>query len=189
MNELIIDEQNIQNKIYTIRGVQVMIDRDLAELYDVETRRLNEQVKRNIDRFPDDFMFQLSKEEFENWKSQFINDLIKSAKNDIKLLDNYIDETVLTLFSKVPDIKVIIYTKTISKQLKLDLERYNSQYNNIEIKKFDNSHDRFLIIDENKVYHIGASLKDLGKKWFGFSRMDIGSCPRSQAPAWECIYH
>ena len=82
---------------------------------------------------------------------------------------------MLTLFSKVPDIKVTIYTKTITKQLKLDLEKYNSQYNNIEIKKFDNSHDRFLIIDENEVYHIGASLKDLGKKWFGFSRMDIGS--------------
>ena len=103
---------------------------------------------------------------------KFINDLIKSAKKDIKLLDNYIDETVLTLFSKVPDIKVTIYTKTITKQLKLDLEKYNSQYNNIEIKKFDNSHDRFIIIDENEVYHIGASLKDLGKKWFGFSRMD-----------------
>ena len=106
---------------------------------------------------------------------KFVNDLIKSAKTDIKLLDNYIDETVLTLFSKVPNIKVTIYTKTITKQLKLDLEKYNSQYNNIEIKKFENSHDRFLIIDENEVYHIGASLKDLGKKWFGFSKMDIWS--------------
>jgi len=103
---------------------------------------------------------------------KFINDLIKSAKTDIKLLDNYINEAVLTLFSKVPDIKVTIYTKTITKQLRLDLEKYNSQYNNIEIKKFENSHDRFLIIDENEVYHIGASLKDLGKKWFGFSKMD-----------------
>ena len=103
---------------------------------------------------------------------KFVNDLIKLAKTDIKLLDNYIDETVLILFSKVPDIKVTIYTKNISKQLKLDLEKYNSQYNNIEIKKFENSHDRFLIIDESEVYHMGASLKDLGKKWFGFSRMD-----------------
>ena len=103
---------------------------------------------------------------------KFVNDLIKSAKKDIKLLDNFIDETVLTLFSKVPDIKITIYTKTITRQLKLDLEKYNSQYNNIEIKKFDNSHDRFLIIDESEVYHMGASLKDLGKKWFGFSRMD-----------------
>ncbi len=279
MNELIINEQIIQNRILTIRNLQVMLDRDLAELYQVETKRLNEQVKRNIERFDDDFMFQLTDEEFNYLRShnatskfskvrnnpyvfteqgvymlstvlksdvaikvtkqimrtftkmksflhqnslmferferveqrlslhdenfdtlfkaledksliptqgifyngqtfdayKFINDLIKSAKKDIKLLDNYIDETVLTLFSKVPNIKVTIYTKTITKQLKLDLEKYNSQYNNIEIKKFENSHDRFLIIDENEVYHIGASLKDLGKKWFGFSKMDIGS--------------
>ena len=284
MNELIINEQNIQNKIYTIRGVQVMIDEDLAKLYQVETRVFNQAVKRNIKRFPKNFRFQLTEDEYKNLTSQFvtssilsnkhggrrhlpyvfteqgvsmlsailksdiaidvsikiiesfvsmrkiinsntlmferferveqrlslhdenfnilfkaledkslipsqgifyngqtfdaykfINDLIKSAKTDIKLLDNYIDETVLTLFSKVPDIKVTIYTKTITRQLKLDLERYNSQYNNIEIKKFDNSHDRFLIIDETEVYHIGASLKDLGKKWFGFSKMDMGS--------------
>jgi len=279
VNELVINEQNIQNKIYTIRGVQVMLDRDLAELYSVETKRVNEQVKRNIERFDDDFMFQLTDKEFDYLRSQnatarfskvrnnpyvfteqgvymlatvlksdtainvtkqimrtftkmksflhqnvgmferferieqrlymhdenfnilfkaledkslipsqgifynghtfdaykFVNDLIKSAKKDIKLIDNYIDETVLTLFSKVANIKVTIYTKTISKQLKLDMKKYNSQYNNIEIKKFDNSHDRFLIIDDNEVYHIGASLKDLGKKWFGFSKMDINN--------------
>jgi hypothetical protein len=106
---------------------------------------------------------------------KFISDLIKSSKKEIILLDNYIDETVLTLFSKNQNIKVTIYTKTITKQLKLDLEKYNSQYNNIEIKKFNNSHDRFLIIDKEEVYHIGASLKDLGKKWFAFSKMDIKS--------------
>ncbi|MEA2100082.1 MAG: DNA-binding protein, partial [Campylobacterota bacterium] len=93
----------------------------------------------------------------------------------IKLIDNYIDETVLTLFSKNQNVKVTLYTKTISKQLKLDLEKYNSQYSNIEIKKFDASHDRFLIIDDKEIYHIGASLKDLGKKWFGFSKMDSES--------------
>ena len=284
MNELIIDEQNIQNKIYTIRGVQVMIDEDLAKLYQVETRVFNQAVKRNIKRFPKSFRFQLTEDEYKNLTSQFvtssilsskhggrrhlpyvfteqgvsmlsailksdiaidvsikiiesfvsmrkiinsntlmferferveqrlslhdenfnilfkaledkslipsqgifyngqtfdaykfINDLIKSAKKDIKLLDNYIDETVLTLFSKVPNIKVTIYTKTITKQLKLDLEKYNTQYSNVEIKKFDNSNDRFLIIDETEVYHIGASLKDLGKKWFGFSKMDMES--------------
>ncbi len=81
---------------------------------------------------------------------------------------------IAMLFNKVPDVKVTIYTKVISKQLKLDLEKYNSQYNNLKVKKFDNSHDRFLSIDENEVYHIGASLKDLGKKWFGFSKMDMG---------------
>jgi hypothetical protein len=105
----------------------------------------------------------------------FVADIIKSAKISIKLVDNYIDETVLTLFSKNQNLKVTIYTKNISKQLKLDLERYNSQYNNIEIKEFNSSHDRFLIIDEKEMYHIGASLKDLGKKWFAFSKFDTKS--------------
>ena len=105
----------------------------------------------------------------------FIADLIKGAKTSIKLIDNYIYKTVLTLFSKNQNIKVTIYSKTINQQLKLDLEKYNSQYNNIEIKKFNASHDRFLIIDDTEVYHIGASLKDLGKKWFGFSKMDSES--------------
>lgn len=274
-----IDNQNLQDKIYTIRGQQVMLDRDLSELYEVETRRLNEQVKRNIERFPDEFMFQLTKEELENWKSQFatsndkmglrrlpyafteqgvsmlasvlkskiaveisikiikafvnmrrvisnnalvfhrldtleqkqfktdekiesilnaiedksikpkqgifydgqvydayifINDLIKSAKSSIVLIDNYCDESVLTLLSKrEKDVSCTIYTKNITKQLKLDLEKYNTQYPKIEIKKFEDSHDRFLIIDEKEVYHIGASLKDLGKKWFAFSKFDI----------------
>jgi hypothetical protein len=75
----------------------------------------------------------------------------------------------------VPNIKVTIYTHTINKQLKLDYEKYNKQYNNITLKTFKNSHDRFLIIDENEIYHIGASLKDLGKKWFAFSKMDSES--------------
>ncbi|MEA3552884.1 MAG: RhuM family protein [Campylobacterota bacterium] len=103
----------------------------------------------------------------------FISDLIRTAKSSIVLIDNYIDDTTLTLFSKVPDIKVSIYTHTISKQLKLDLTKYNKQYSNITIKTFKDSHDRFMIIDNQEVYLIGASLKDLGKKWFGFSRLDI----------------
>ena len=105
----------------------------------------------------------------------FVADIIKSAKVSIKLIDNYIDETVLILFSKNQNVEVTIYTKSITKQLKLDLQKYNTQYNNIEIKKFNASHDRFLIIDEKEIYHIGASLKDLGKKWFGFSKMDSES--------------
>ena len=279
MNTSVINIDTIQNKIYNIRDTQVMLDRDLAELYGVETRVINQAVKRNIERFDDDFMFVLTKEELENWKSQieisnsikmglrkpplafteqgvymlatvlkskiavdvtkqimrtftkmksflqnnssvfsrferieqrlylhdekidkifkaienksikprqgiffdgqifdayeFIADIIKSAKKEIILLDNYIDETVLTLFSKNQNAKVTIYTKIISKQLKLDLEKYNSQYKQIEIKKFDISHDRFLIIDEKELYHVGASLKDLGKKWFAFSKMNI----------------
>jgi len=105
----------------------------------------------------------------------FIAKLIKSSKISIKLIDNYIDESVLTLFSKNQNIQVTLYTSNISKQLKLDLEKYNTQYVPIEVKKLDISHDRFLIIDDTIIYHIGASLKDLGKKWFAFSKMDEGS--------------
>lgn len=280
---LLINNQTIQNKIYTIRNVQVMVDRDLAELYGVETKRLNEQVKRNVERFPKEFMFQMTYKELEDWKSQiatsnkeimglrklpfvfteqgvsmlssvlksetaiqtsiqiiknfvsmrrflqnnaslfakietiekrqisyeikndskvnailnaieekeipqkqhifydgqifdaylFVSDIIKSAKISIKLIDNYVDESTLVLFTK-RDVKVEmkIYTKTISKQLQLDLEKYNTQYPKIEIEKFELSHDRFLIIDEKEVYHFGASLKDLGKKWFAVSKLD-----------------
>ncbi len=279
MNELIIDEQNIQNKIYTIRNLQVMLDKDIAVLYGVKPIRLREQVKRNIDRFPEDFMFVLNDSEVDFMVSQnaipskqhlggssplvfteqgvsmlasvlktdsavnmsikiirafvtmrkfiaqntgifqrleniemkllkhddhfskifealeskeiqpsqgiffegqiydayaFVSDLIKRARQSITLLDNYIDDTVLTLFSKNPNITITIYTKTISKQLALDVQKYKAQYNNLTIKEFDLSHDRFLLID-NEVYHIGASLKDLGKKWFAFSKMDNAS--------------
>lgn len=103
----------------------------------------------------------------------FILDLIKQAKNEIILIDNYIDDTVLTLFSKIPNIKITIYTNTISKQLKLDFEKYSKQYDNITLKIFLNSHDRFLILDKKDIYLIGASLKDLGKKWFAFSKINL----------------
>ena len=103
----------------------------------------------------------------------FINDLLKLTTNEIILIDNYIDETVFTLFSKYSNIKIKIYTKTISKQLKLDFQKYETQYKNIELFEFKNSHDRFLIIDKKEVYHLGASLKDLGKKWFAFSKFEI----------------
>jgi len=274
MSELI-KQHEIQGKIYLIRGKQVMLDRDLAELYQVETRALNQAVKRNINRFPDDFMFQLTNEEVENLKSQFvissfshgglrnspfvfteqgvsmlasvlkskiavsvsiqiirifvsfrkftsdnvllfekvnkienkltehdkkleqlintpfpknegifydgqifdayafISQLIKSAHQSILLIDNYIDETVLTLLSKRnKNVEIIIYTSQISKQLKLDLDKFNAQYAEIKVEVYKKSHDRFLIIDK-AVYHIGASLKDLGKKWFAFSKIDI----------------
>jgi hypothetical protein len=103
----------------------------------------------------------------------FVAGLIKKAKTDIILIDNYVDETVLTLLAK-RNIKVsaIIYTKSISKQLQLDLNKHNSQYPEIKVLKFTEAHDRFLILDAKKMYHFGASLKDLGKKWFAFSKMD-----------------
>ncbi len=103
----------------------------------------------------------------------FVADIIKNAKTNIILIDNYIDETVLTLLAKrQKQVTATIYTKQISKQLQLDLDKHNAQYPKIEIKILAESHDRFLIIDQKELYHIGASLKDLGKKWFAFSKMD-----------------
>jgi len=272
----IIKTENIENKIYFIRDKQVMLDRDLAKLYQVNTKILNQAVKRNIERFPEDFMFQLTKEEFKNWKSQivtsnsdkmglrrppytfteqgvsmlasvlkskiaidvsiqiirifisfrkfasenvllfekvkeietkvnehdnklkqlintnlpktegiyydgqifdayvFVSKLIKTAKKEIILIDNYIDESVLLMFTKRnKKVKAIIYTQKISKQLQLDIKKHNSQYEPIELKQFKKSHDRFLIIDNKELYHIGASLKDLGKKWFAFSKINL----------------
>ena len=273
----------IQNRIFTIHNVQVMIDSDLAKLYGVSVKRLNEQVKRNINRFPDKFRFQLGKIEYENLKSQiatsslnhggrrtlpyafseqgiamlsavlrsdtavkvsvqimdafvnmrrflasnsaiftrinsieknlleykiesdnkfnkifeaieereikpkqgiffegqifdaykFVSDLFRSAKSSILIIDNYIDDSVLThLTKKQKSVKVIIFTKKISNQLKLDAKKFNSQYKNLTIKEFNKSHDRFIIIDDEDIYHFGASLKDLGKKWFAFSKFD-----------------
>jgi len=102
-----------------------------------------------------------------------VAELIKKAGKEIILIDNYIDDSVLTLLSKRKgNVSAIIYTKNISKALKLDLEKHNAQYPAIEVKPFNQSHDRFLILDRKELYHIGASLKDLGKKWFAFSRMD-----------------
>ena len=109
---------------------------------------------------------------FDAW--QFASNLMKSAKKSIILIDNYIDENVLMLLSKRdPFVKATIFTGKINQQLKADIEKFNSQYDKIEVKHFKKSHDRFLIIDEQSVYHIGASLKDLGKKWFAFSKIDI----------------
>lgn len=105
---------------------------------------------------------------------KFVADLIRTATTSLILIDNYIDDTVLTLFTKrIPGVSVTIYTAQISKQLSLDLQRHNSQYEPIDICRFNQSHDRFLIIDEKELYHIGASLKDLGKKWFAFSKMQL----------------
>ena len=279
MQDLIINENSIKDKIYTIRNMQVMLDRDLAELYGVETKRINEAVKNNKDKFMDDFYFELNDFEFEFLRSKisttsfiktrtnpkvfteqgiymlatilkskvasqvtinliktfanmrklisqnialferferienrltihdknfnllfkaledknnipvqniffdgqiydaysFVNDLKKLANSEIVLIDNYIDDTVFTLFSKYPNINFIIYTNNISKQLKLDFEKYSKQYKNIALKTFKSSHDRFLIIDKKDIYHLGASLKDLGKKWFAFSKMSLDS--------------
>ena len=105
---------------------------------------------------------------------QFVSDIVKSATKSIILIDNYVDESVLTLLSKRnKSVVATIYTAAISTQLKLDLKKFNSQYPTINVKTFTKSHDRFLIIDNSTVYHIGASLKDLGKKWFAFSKIEL----------------
>ena len=103
----------------------------------------------------------------------FISDLIRSAKQSLILIDNYVDDTVLNLLTKrSKGVTTTILTKTISKQLATDLQKHNTQYEPITVKEFTAAHDRFLIIDETELYHLGASLKDLGKKWFAFSKMD-----------------
>jgi len=105
---------------------------------------------------------------------KFVSDVVRSAEKSIILIDNYVDDTVLTLFSKRKQGVVLkILTKNLSKQLQLDIHKFNEQFPPAEIKEFNHSHDRFMIIDEKDLYHFGASLKDLGKKWFGFSKMDV----------------
>lgn len=104
----------------------------------------------------------------------FVAELVKKAKSSIILMDNYVDESVLTLLSKrQPSVSATIYTKSISPQLQLDLQRHNSQYLHIKAVAFTEAHDRFMILDEKELYHLGASLKDLGKKWFAFSKLEL----------------
>ena len=276
--------EKIENLILVIRGKQVMLDRDLARLYGVDTKVLNQAVKRNIERFPIHFRFQLTENEttelvtncdrlqalkhstafpyvfteqgvamlstvlrsetavnvsihimdaftamrhfiasnaqvFQrlevmernqlalnahqietDYKLEevfrrlddssvkpkqgiffdgqifdaytFINDRIREAKKRIVLIDNYVDDSVLAMLDKrSKGVSAKIYTRNISHQLTLDFEKHNAQYAPIEVEQFDRAHDRFLCIDDT-VYHVGASLKDLGKKWFGFNRME-----------------
>ena len=107
----------------------------------------------------------------------FINNLLRNTKKNVILIDNYIDDTVLTLFAKYPDLHFTIVTKKITKQLQLDIDKYIKQYHNLKIEISKKYHDRFLIID-NQTYHIGASLKDLGKKIFAFSKLGINILER-----------
>ena len=107
---------------------------------------------------------------------KFATDLIRTARKSILLIDNYVDDSVLLMLSKRDKgVKATIYTHTISNQLNLDIQKHNSQYPRIEIKTYKQCHDRFLIVDDTDIYHIGASLKDLGKKMFAFSKLDIPS--------------
>lgn len=109
---------------------------------------------------------------FDAW--QFVSGLVKKAKKSIVIIDNYIDESVLMLLAKRnPGVEANIFTANITKQLETDLKKHNQQYQPIELKRFTKAHDRFLIVDNKHIYHIGASLKDLGKKWFAFSKINL----------------
>ncbi len=167
-------KQYIQNS-YVINGEKITNERFFSlenevstlksELEDIKTIISNNKLETNQGIFYDGQVYDAY---------VFVSDLIKRANKSIILIDNYIDDSILTLLSKRDEnISVTIYTKNITKQIQLDLKKYNEQYPKIELKKFNNSHDRFLIIDEKDVYHIGASLKDLGKKWFAFSKLEI----------------
>lgn len=273
---------SIESKILIIRGVQVMLDSDLARLYGVQTKVLNQAVKRNIKRFPESFMFRITDTERHSLRSQivtlkgedsgrgshkkyspfvftesgiamlssvlnsesaiqinieiiqvfvqlrrdirsdiflyqkidnlerkliqhelrfdefletvenrvaqttgiffndqifdayvFSSDLIKSAKKSVVLIDNYVDEvSLLQLSKRSKGVVCMIYTEKISPSLQLDLDKHNAQFPAIQVATLKNVHDRFLILDDSHLYHLGASLKDLGKRWFAFSRMD-----------------
>ena len=271
----------IQNKILVIRNQQVMIDRDIAELYGVETRILNQAVKRNMERFPNEFCFQLNEDEFEKWKSQFVisnsikmglrkrpfafteqgvamlsavlksdkavtasiqiikafvsmrrfllsnaqifqrldsleihriesdkridelftrmdrykiddtqgiffqgqifdayakfQSFIAQAQKEIVLIDNYVDITVLErLSTKSSGVDVTIYTLPNTRLTAQDIRSFNAQYPTLTVRHTTSMHDRFLIIDNSILYHLGASLKDLGRKCFAFELFDAG---------------
>lgn len=271
--------QPIQQRIMTLRGVQVMLDVDLAELYQVDTKVLNQAVKRNLARFPESFRFQLNdleKQElvtncdrFNRLKHStvnpfafteqgiamlsavlrsdvavqvsiqimqafvemrsfllnhaavfqrltvieqkqqitdqrinslfeamdagklspkqgifydgqvydayvFVTDLIQSAHHELVIIDNYVDESVLTMLTqRKAHIPVTILTQAPSPAFALAVKKHNEQYPTVVVSAFKSSHDRFLIIDKQHIYHIGASLKDLGKKWFAFSKLEM----------------
>lgn len=155
-------------KGYAVNQRIVKIEDDIHSLK-TKVNDIDFQIKTNLP--PHEGIF-YDGQIFDAW--QFVSTLIKSADKSIVLIDNYIDESVLMLLSKrKPDVKATIFTDKINQQLKIDIEKFNAQYDTIEVKRFHKSHDRFLIIDENSVYHIGASLKDLGKKWFAFSKINI----------------
>ena len=284
-----ISNLQIEKKIFVIRGVQVMIDRDIAELYGVETRILNQAVKRNLNRFPEEFMFQMNDEEFDNWKSQIVisswggirkapfvftehgvtmlasvlksetavkasiqivkafvsmrhfvqsnseifaelksirqhqietdvhlnesdkkidqlftlmdkynvkdtqgiffqgqifdayakfETFIQAAKKEIVLIDGYVDLSVLQrLAKKQKGVKVTIYTDPKTKLTSQDVQNFNAQYPSLTLNYTTKMHDRFMIIDNKILYHIGASLKDLGKKCFAFEILDSSIIP------------
>ena len=156
---------------YAINAQKITVDRFLHLEKDIQNVKQEiKELKENKNEIPTQGIFYNG----QIWDAyELINSLSKSAKKEVLLIDNYIDDTVLTIFSKYPKLNYTIITKSISKQLKLDIQKYNAQYNNLTIKTSNKYHDRFLLLDD-EAYHLGASLKDLGKKVFAFSKMDRG---------------
>lgn len=207
-----ISNEEIKNLIYTIRGKQVMLDSDVAMLYHYQTKRINEAVKRNKERFPENFCFQLTTEEIKNIKmpnvvlnlknennwSQFatssksenikqkiffegqiydayslIIDIIKKANKKILIIDNYIDDSVLKMLTKKNNnVEVVILTSDKSNIQQIDIQKFNKEYPILKVAKTNKFHDRFIIIDNEEMYHLGASIKDLGKKCFGINKIE-----------------
>ena len=169
--------ENIKSLIYTIRGEQVMLDSDLSIIYEVETKRLNETVKRNILRFPIEFRFRLTKEEVDLILSQLTVLNEKSLKSQFatsnkgrggrRKLPYVFTEQGVAMLSAVLRSK-----KSISKRLTLDIKKFNEQHGQLDCEELNNIHDRFIIIDEKEIYHSGASFKDLGKKISAFSKLE-----------------
>jgi len=152
--------------------------------YAINTHKITEQRLFSLERDIKDIKSQISNKTLEIKQGifydgeifdayVFLNDLVKSSNKSIIIIDNYIDESILILLSQNRNISIQVYTTKMSKKLTLDIEKYNNQYNNLSVKISKNFHDRFIIIDDKEVYHIGASLKDLGKKVFAFSKMNI----------------
>lgn len=160
-------------KEYLLRGhvVNHRLGRIEEEVQQIKGRMNEIEFKVQTNLPPNEGIF-FDGQIFDAW--QFVSQIIKDAKETIVLIDNYVDESVLVLLSKRnPGVKATIYTANITKQLETDLKKHNQQYPPIELKLFSKSHDRFLIIDQKDVYHIGASLKDLGRKWFAFSKINL----------------
>ncbi len=160
-------------KEYLLKGhvVSHRLERLESDMHDVKNKlgEIDLQLKTSL---PKKEGIYFDSETFDAYV--FATDIIRKANSSIILIDNYIDESVLLMLAKrQKDVRATIYTSALTKEAKLDLKKYSSQYPDIEIKQFTKSHDRFLIIDRKTIYHIGASLKDLGKKWFAFSIINI----------------
>ncbi len=161
MRKFISANVHIFQRLYSVEQKQIGYDQKFEQIFNaIESKSIT----------PEKGIF-FEGQIFDSYK--FVSDIIRTAEKSIVLIDNYVDDSVLTLFIKRNNgVQATIFTKEISKQLSLDLAKYNSQYPFVELKEFKQSHDRFLIVDNKDVYHFGASLKDLGKKWFAFSKFD-----------------